>query len=46
MTTLDMSNLGGGLDTAKVAGLIVVGAVVFLAGGRRLFNGARISVGD
>jgi hypothetical protein len=46
MAKLDMSNLPGGLDTAKIAGLIVVGAIAFLAVGRRVFDGARITIGD
>lgn len=46
MAKPDMSNLSGGMDSAKVAGLIVVGALVFLAIGRRAFAGARVSIGD
>lgn len=35
-----------GLDTPKVAGLIVVGAVLVLAGLRKGFGGIRVGIGD
>lgn len=34
------------LDTAKTAGLIVVGAVVVLALTRKAFGGVRVGLGD
>lgn len=36
----------GQLDSAKTAGLIVVGAVVVLALTRRAFGGVKVSLGD
>lgn len=38
--------LSGGLDSAKVAGLLVIGAVCVLAGLRKGFAGVRIGLGD
>lgn len=34
------------MDTAKVAGLVVVGAIVVLAVTRRAFGGVRVHLGD
>jgi hypothetical protein len=34
------------LDSAKVAGLLVLGAVVTLAVTRRAFGGVRVNLGD
>lgn len=34
------------MDTAKVAGLLVIGSVVFLAVTRKAFGGVRIGLGD
>lgn len=34
------------MDTAKVAGLLVIGAVVFLAVTRKAFGGVHIGLGD
>jgi hypothetical protein len=36
----------GGLDSAKAAGLLVIGSVVVLSALRRGFGNVRISVGD
>lgn len=36
----------GQLDTAKAAGLLVVGAVLVLAVTRRAFGGVKVSLGD
>lgn len=40
------SNLSGGMDSAKAAGLIAIGAVVVLALLRRGFAGVRVGIGD
>lgn len=41
-----MGGLTGGLDSAKVAGLLVVGSLVVLALTRKAFGGVRIGIGD
>lgn len=38
--------LGGGMDSAKAAGLLVIGAVIVLAVLRRGFGGVSIGIGD
>jgi len=43
---MDTSTLSGGLDSAKVAGLMVLGAVAVLAISRRAFGGVRVGLGD
>lgn len=46
MNGLNLGNLPGGMDSAKAAGLLVVGAVVVLALTRRAFGGVKINLGD
>lgn len=41
-----LSDQFGGLDTAKVAGLLVIGSLVVLGCMRRSFGGVQVRLGD
>lgn len=45
-TARGLGTLTGNLDTAKVAGLIVIGAVLVLGGLRKSFASVRVSLGS
>jgi hypothetical protein len=43
---LSLTDRVGGLDSARVAGLLVIGSVILLGALRRGFGDVRISIGD